>query len=120
MSALQGQLISFVQLFVCLFEDRLWYIVDKNIKTVSLSKGGRKVQTEDYCKEIPTNFCRSIRLITCVFELLWTVDACLFFNLLSYFLLPFLVLSAKQVEEQIKATLHEQESFEASIASRWV
>ncbi|CAH3147164.1 unnamed protein product [Porites evermanni] len=29
------------------------------------------------------------------------------------------VLSAKQVEEQVKATLHEQESFEVSIASRF-
>ena len=43
--------------------------MDKNILTVSLSKGGRKV-AEDYCKKIPTNFCRSIGLITCVFELL--------------------------------------------------
>ena len=64
--------------FFCLFEDRLWYIVDKNILMVSLSKGGRKV-AEDYCKEIPTNFCRYIGLITCVFELLWTIDACPFF-----------------------------------------
>ena len=52
----------------------------------------------------------------------WTAvnHRCVSLLLSSYCLLPFVVLSAKQVEEQIKATLHEQESFEASIASRWV
>ena len=36
-----------------------------------------------------------------------------------FFSLFFQVLSAKQVEEQIKATELEQTSFESSIASRW-
>lgn len=91
--------------------------MDKNILTVSLSKGGRKV-AEEYCTEIPTNFCRPIQLITCVFGTEPVNHRCVSPLLLSYCLLPFLVLSAKQVEEQIKATLHEQESFEVSIASR--
>lgn len=40
-------------------------------------------------------------------------------TIIDVFFLFFQVLSAKQVEEQIKATELEQTSFESSIASRW-
>ena len=88
--------------------------MDKNILTVSLGNCGGKV-VEDYCsvKKFQQIFAglsySSLVLLNRQF---------MFLLLLSYCALLFVVLSAKQVEEQIKATLHEQESFEASITSR--